>query len=122
MNRRALLTAGAGAAVASIVPVAPGKNLVHSKVDMIPGNPGGRRISIVKGDPGELFYAECCADDRKVKVLLDGVEQKWCITADERTGMVLRCIETEKGNLAFNAATEEILEEIVYGNVVIEIA
>lgn len=43
----------------------------------------GRRISMSKDDPG---YSPL--EGLHAKVFLDGVEQKSCVTADERTGEV----------------------------------
>ena len=79
--------------------------------------PGGRRISIVRGDPGERLYSEACGDGKRVTVFLDGVEQKWCETADESDGFVDRIVETPGGNMAFNWAAGEVLKERVYGDV-----
>lgn len=78
---------------------------------------GGRRVSCVPGDPGELLYSQACGDGKTVKVFLDGVEQKWAETADEAEGFVDRIVETPQGNMAINRVTGEILKERVYGDV-----
>lgn len=81
----------------------------------------GRRVSIVKGDPGERLYGCICADGGRVRVLLDGIEQPRALTADESLGFVDRLITSPGGNVAFNRATGELLEERVYGQVKIEV-
>jgi hypothetical protein len=83
---------------------------------------GYERISSEKGDPGERAYAIACGDGKRVTVFLDGVEQKYPITADAREGWVLRDVATPDGNLAWNRVTGEIYREVVHGVVRIEIA
>lgn len=76
-----------------------------------------RRVSCLMGDPGERLYAELCGDGKKITVYLDGIEQKYAVTADEVEGMVYRPIMTPEGNLAINRATGDIPHETVYGRV-----
>lgn len=110
MDRRSFLR-GSAAAVVS----APVAAVAVKKV-------GGRRVSTIKGDPGERLYAEACGDGKTVKVFLDGVEQKWVETADEAEGFVDRVVETPEDNMAINLAAGELLKERVYGDVRIVIA
>lgn len=79
------------------------------------------RISCLKGDAGERRYAELCGDGKKIKIFLDGVEQREALIADEEEGFVRRVVLTQKGKLAYNPATEAVLEETVRGKVRVEI-
>ena len=63
MKRRDLFRAGAVVAIAG----ATGLPVIAA---------GGRRVSVVKGDPGERLYGEACGDGKSVRVFLDGVEQR----------------------------------------------
>lgn len=114
MDRRSVLRA---VGVVSFLPLGT-MCIHHAKAEAVAV--AGRRISTVKGDAGELFYAKLCGDGKVATVFLDDVEQKWCITADEAQGIVVRHIETEQGNIAINMATE-ILQETVKGRVRIAI-
>lgn len=75
------------------------------------------RVSTEQGDPGERRYAELCGDGLAVRVFLDGVEQKDCVTADPGLGLVKRPVRTARGNIAINHATGEIHYETVHGHV-----
>ena len=114
MDRRAFL-GGTAVAVAGVAAIAAEPVAAVRKA-------GGRRVSCVKGDPGERLYAQACGDGKTVKVLLDGVEQQWAETADESLGFVERIVETPEGNMAINQARGEVLMERVYGDVRIVIA
>lgn len=109
MKRRDLFRAGAAIAIAGTA----GLPVMAA---------GGRRVSIVKGDPGERLYAEACGDGKSVRVFLDGVEQRHAETADEAEGFVDRCVTTAEGNIAWNRRTGEILKERAHGRVEIVIA
>lgn len=75
------------------------------------------RVSCEKGDPGEVAYGKLCADKLTPKVLLDGVEQKCAVTADEIEGFVKRHILSDGGNPAINLSTDEFLYETIRGKV-----
>lgn len=109
MNRRSLFAA---------VIAAPAMMASRAKA-------GGRvsrdRISTEKGDPGERRYAELSGDGKRVRVFLDGVEQKDAVTADPGLGIVKRAVVTENGNIAINKATGEIFYETVSGDVRVEV-
>lgn len=109
MKRRDLFRAGAVVAIAGA-----------TSMPVIAA--GGRRVSVVKGDPGERLYGEACGDGKSVRVFLDGVEQRHAETADEVEGFVDRCVTTAEGNIAWNRRTGEILKERVHGRVEIVIA
>lgn len=110
MNRRRFFGA---LTLAPIVAVTPAMGAIPK--------PGGRRISVVQGDPGERLYAECCADGRPITVFRDGIEEEWTETADEAEGFVDRAVITEEGNFAINCVRGEVIIERVYGDVRIEI-
>ncbi len=107
MNRRSLLGMLAAAPALAVVSATPADAPVK-KV-------GGRRFSCRKGDPGYRDYCMARGDRQKVKIYLNGEEQKEVLTADESEGMVLRLARTPSGNLAHDG--ENLLEETVYGDV-----
>lgn len=118
MNRRSVI-----AGIASMVPLGT-MAVAHAKVEPHPmavPKAAGRRISTVKGDPGERAYAELCGDGKVAKVFLDGEAQPDCVTVDEQDGSVVRAVRTPSGKLAFNRATGEIYHETVFGEVRVEI-
>lgn len=110
MNRRSFLSAAAIAPAVAAVPVSAGVI-----------KPGGRRLSTESGDPGYLAWAETKSDGQTVHVYLDGESQKDAVTADETLGMVKRTRRTAKGNLMIDPVRDEIMMEMVYGDVRIEI-
>lgn len=121
IGRRELLAGGGS--VAAFLPLGADAT-AHAKVGPHPDavrKPDGRRVSVIKGDPGERLYAELCGDNKVAHVFLNGVEQKHCMTADEREGLVVRTVITPNGNVAINWANEEILYETVFGDVRLEI-
>jgi hypothetical protein len=69
------------------------------------------RVSVVPTDPGYRVQAY------NYSVLLDGVEQTQCITADEEQGYVVRYKTDAHGKLVFNAGTEACETEVVHGKV-----
>lgn len=77
--------------------------------------PGGVRMSCEPDDAGYVPWGMARGDGKIVKVWLDGVEQKQCITADESVGMVKRVLLTPAGNVA--VGNDEVLTEVVYGDV-----
>lgn len=79
------------------------------------------RVSCEKGDPGEIAFAKLCADGKVAKAFLDGEEIRDAVTADASEGWIKRPIKSDRGNVAFNRATGEILYEVVRGRVEIVI-
>lgn len=118
MNRRDLFKKTGALSVATFLPLGTMELQTYMPEAV---SVTGIRVSCVKGDAGELLYAKLCGDGKPVKVFLDGVEQKECVTADETQGFIVRHIITEKGNAAFNPATGEVLQETIKGAVRIEI-
>jgi hypothetical protein len=55
----------------------------------VPTNFRGR-ISAVPSDPGYINYTNIIAGGYKIAVLLNGVEQEYCLTADPDEGAVHR--------------------------------
>ncbi|KRA63119.1 twin-arginine translocation signal domain-containing protein [Rhizobium sp. Root651] len=104
MNRRGFIK-GAALAVAA-APAAASASVIK---------PNGIRMSTDKADPGYRAWCIAMGDGKKPKVFLNGVEQKHCSMADESLGEVKRAVLTPSGNLAIGR--DEILEEIVYGDV-----
>lgn len=67
------------------------------------------RLSVDKEDPGYT------GPIRGLKVFLDGVEQKWVITADEEEGKVLTLVRLPDGNFARDG--DELRQEWKSGKV-----
>lgn len=74
------------------------------------------RISVDKGDPGEIAYALA----RPVTVLLDGIARDNVITADEEQGYTVRFKTDERGRLVVNKERRALERETLYGTVRIE--
>lgn len=79
------------------------------------------RISCERGDPGERAYSILRGRNLNPKVWLDGVEQKFAVTADVHEGFVKRAVDAGGGNVAFNDVTGEVFEEVVHGRVEITV-
>lgn len=77
------------------------------------------RLSVEKDDPGYSTWSE----HGEIRVLLDGVEVKSCVMADEEAGMV-RCVAyDEKGYAQANPDDpSSLLLQERRGTVVIEVA
>lgn len=50
-------------------------------------------------------------------VFFDGVKQRHCICADEEAGFIERYVLDSQGKFVFDAATDEISTEVLYGKV-----
>lgn len=120
LDRRSFFAAGSAAAFASFVTLDSGPRVTHVRAEDAEKPLKPLRVSVVKGDPGERAYAECCADRRKITVYLNGQEQDRVITADA-AGTLTRISMSPNGNILVNFATNEIIEETVTGQVVIVI-
>lgn len=92
----------------------PALPLVAAGVVTFPTH-GITRVSMEKGDPGEIPWGKLRADGKIVRVFLDGVPQKYCRTADAKEGWVNRLVLTDKGNIA--KGIDRVLDETVYGHV-----
>jgi hypothetical protein len=78
----------------------------------------GVRLSVEQDDPGYRAYCLAHGDGKKIKIFLNEVEQKACLTVDESAGMIKRMVFTAKGNVAHDG--ENFLTEEVYGHVRVE--
>lgn len=79
------------------------------------------RLSVDKNDDGHVEWCKLTGDGKRVRVLLDGVDQKHCLMADEDAGEVRRCVVTDAGNIAVDYVAGEFLHETVKGKVQIVI-
>lgn len=72
------------------------------------------RLTVLDDDPGIRINAgkEHC------KVLLDGIEVKRCLTADDEKGEVIVCMIDEKDRLL--TENGEVKRQTLHGNVLIE--
>ncbi len=109
MNRRRFLSFAMVAPIAAVPMAAAPSNSSVMK-------PLGRRMSCVAGDAGYFDFCKATGDRMRVRAFLDGVEQKYATVADERLGMIVRQVTTERGNIAHDGLGN-ILEETVYGDV-----
>lgn len=80
------------------------------------------RLSSDKDDAGYRAWCELNGDDKRVKVFLNGVEQRDVTMADEEAGEVRRCVRTSDGNIAVDKHAGEFLMETVRGSVEILIS
>ncbi len=74
------------------------------------------RISVVPSDEG---YVNSELRE-KANVYLDGVKQRFCVTADEEQGLVVRYV-VKNGNLSIDGSGTTLEVETVKGKVVIEV-
>ena len=73
------------------------------------------RISCIEGDPGYVEWAHRLP----VRVLIDGVERKGVLTADEGKRMAVILRQDESGSFVLNEDRTEVVRDIVYGDVAI---
>lgn len=73
------------------------------------------RVSVDEQDPG---YSPGLIG-RGVKVFLDGVEQRYAVTADDELGLVVLCDLDEQGNVKVKG--DEVVWVTVHGAVKIEL-
>lgn len=71
------------------------------------------RISVYEADPGYPQYAALGDHEAKIKVLLDGVEQRACVTADRTQGWVRRFKDDAEGWPII--VGDHFVTEVVYG-------
>lgn len=69
------------------------------------------RLSIVSGDAGEIPFVELRNAGGLPTILLDGIEQRECLTADCLEGMILRYA------WPFRVVDDQLVTEIVRGRV-----
>lgn len=74
------------------------------------------RASCDPVDPGYQAWLK----HRPLRVFVDAVEQRRCVTADEFHGYVERHVVDGAGRLQLDASGTDVLRERVYGFVVIE--
>lgn len=79
------------------------------------------RLSSDKDDAGYRAWCELNGDGKRVKVFLDGVEQRDATMVDDEAGEVRRCVRTPAGNIAVDSHAGEFLMETVKGSVEIQI-
>lgn len=77
------------------------------------------RYSSQEGDAGHEAWLALMADEKKVVVTLDGIEQRKVLTADDETGQVVRIAEGRDGRPRVSG--EEFVVETVTGCVVFKI-
>lgn len=73
------------------------------------------RVSIEKDDPGYATYGKLVADSINVKIILDGIEQGACLTADSSEGWIKRLVMSDGGRPA--QVNGEFINEVVRGAV-----
>ena len=66
----------------------------------------------ISADPEDIGYVE---DTRHVSVLLNGIEQKMVLTADEEEGYIIQAVLDFNGDLVNDGVT--ITYDTVYGDV-----
>ena len=84
--------------------------------------PNGRRVSVIKDDPGFRLFCELTVDRKEITIFLNGEEKKGVMTADEREGFIFGSIITPEGNYALDPYSGEFLYEKLYGDVKLEIS
>lgn len=77
------------------------------------------RYSSDENDQGYRAFADAMISNKKIKVFLDDVEQKMCITADDEARYIKRAVLDENGAIVVSG--DEIAVESVFGNVRIEL-
>lgn len=72
------------------------------------------RLTVLDDDPGVKVepYRE------RYKVFLDGIEVKYCFTADDEKGEVITAVTDEQGRM--QAEGREVKRQTLYGKVLIE--
>lgn len=77
----------------------------------------GMRISVVEGDPGQVSYRQLVDQGYRVDVFLDGVKQRFTLTADEGEGVVVRfAVSSATGDIR-TTPDGRFIEETVRGKV-----
>lgn len=72
------------------------------------------RLTVLDDDPGVKIepYRE------RYKVFVDGIEVKYCFTADDEKGEVIAAVTNEQGHM--QAEGGEVKRQTLYGKVLIE--
>ncbi len=76
----------------------------------------GQRISVIDGDPGQSAYQRLVNQGYRVDVFLDGVKQRFTLTADERQGVIVRFSVAPSGDIRTDTEGR-FVEETVRGKV-----
>lgn len=71
------------------------------------------RLSADKTDPGYSWYLRHLCS----VIFLDGEKQRFCLTADDEQGFIVRYKADAKGNLVVDLERGEIVREKVFGRV-----
>lgn len=79
------------------------------------------RLSIDSDDRGNSYYEMLMANDKHVRVFLDGVEQDCVITCDDELGFIDRYRKDANGDFILDRLHECAARETVQGAVRIEI-
>jgi hypothetical protein len=74
------------------------------------------RLSTDPNDPG---YSAFIYNKGSIKVLLEGVELKGVITADEEKRFIVQAVFDDNGKYKLNKDKTEVLKQTIYGNVAI---
>ncbi|MEP9378083.1 hypothetical protein ABLE91_15305 [Aquabacter sp. CN5-332] len=77
----------------------------------------GIRISVVEGDPGQVNYQQLVDQGYRVDVFLDGVKQRYTLTADEGEGVVVRFSASSATGEIRTTPDGRFIEETVRGKV-----
>lgn len=72
------------------------------------------RLTVLDNDPGVKI--EPCRE--RYKVFLDGIEVKYCFTADDEKGEVIAAVTNEQGRM--QAEGGEVKRQTLYGKIQIE--
>jgi hypothetical protein len=77
------------------------------------------QLSIHPGEPGYADWVALGPRRREVRVLLNGVELTYVISADEAKREVRRYATDERGHVMLNPARSEVITETLHGDVAI---
>lgn len=78
------------------------------------------RMSVIKTDSGYENWISAREAGRIPRVLLDGVEQRDVVIADEEAGLVLKNMRDADGNIVLNERRNAVVRTALYGHVRIE--
>lgn len=108
----------AGGPVGGGMPMLMGESMVGEAIMPLIPSEIIARTSTDHGDPGERLFCQLRADGKKLRVWLNGIEEKDCITADPVAGYVVRAVRSPGGNLCLDSIQSDVLRETVHGHVI----